>query len=297
MMQTPQLQSVSLDGIELAYWEWAGEGPPLLFAHATGFHGRCWDQVIRHFPGRHVLAPDLRGHGRSPKPDPPYHWKAFGKDLAGFADALELRGAVGIGHSMGGHTIVAAAVLRPQTFRSLVLIDPTIWVEERYGQPPLDASFIARRRNVWESPAAMYERFSGRLPFSRWQPEVLRDYCEFGLLPADGAFVLACPPAVERDIYGHSTEAEGNLHGVIPSVGVPVLVIRGDVPWNGLTFNLDASPTDPGLAARFPNGRDLLLEGQSHYIPMEIPQRVAEWIASSDGEACRDRKSGVGLDS
>lgn len=148
----PELRTVVLDGIELAYWEWPGAGPPLLFVHATGFHGRSWDQVIRHFPGRLAIAPDLRGHGRSAKPDPPYHWQAFGADVAHLAEALDLRGAVGIGHSMGGHSLVAAAARRPETFASLVLVDPTIFTRERYGRDPLDASFIARRRR-WRRSA------------------------------------------------------------------------------------------------------------------------------------------------
>ncbi len=275
----PQLKSIHVDGIEMAYWEWEGDGEALLFVHATGFHARCWDQVIRHLPGRHVIALDLRGHGRSSKPDPPYHWQAFGRDLAQFADSLDLRGAVGIGHSMGGHTVVSAASARPETFESMLLIDPTIWAPERYGQPAQDASFISRRRNVWKSPDEMYERFSDRVPFSRWKPEVLRDYCDFGLLPSGDEFVLACPPEVERSIYGHSTEAAANLHSAIPSLQQPVVVIRGGIPWNGEKFDLDSSPTDPALASRFPNAMDVLLEGRTHYIPMETPELVAHAIA------------------
>lgn len=275
----PQLRSAVLDGIELAYWEWPGAGPPMLFLHATGFHGRSWDQVIRHFPGRRVVAPDLRGHGRSAKPDPPYHWRTFGSDVACLAEALDLRGAAGIGHSMGGHSLVAAAARRPETFASLLLVDPTIFPRERYGKAALDASFIARRRSVFASPEAMIERFAGRLPFSRWNPDVLRDYCRFGLLPRGGEFVLACPPEIERDIYSHSTDAEADLHPVVPSIAQPVAVIRGGIPPSPDVFNLDASPTDPALALHFPNGRDVFLEGRSHYIPMETPELVAAHAA------------------
>lgn len=279
-MNKPNLNRVRLAEVELAYWEWPGEGPTLLFVHATGFHARCWDEVIRHFPNRHAIAPDLRGHGRSAKPDPPYHWQAFGRDLVLFAEALDLRGGIGIGHSMGGHTLVSAAAQRPETFAKLLLLDPTIWMQARYGHPPLDSSFIERRRNVWKSPEEMYERFAGRVPFSRWKPEVLRDYCNFGIIPNGGEFILACPPAVERSIYGHSTEAEADLHPVIPSIRQPVMVVRGGIPFTAEFFNLDSSPTDPTLASQFPNARDLLLEGRSHYIPMETPEQVAEWITA-----------------
>ena len=102
------------DGLDLAVWEWPGRDPALLFVHATGFHGRCWDRIARAFPGRRRLAIDLRGHGLSSKPDPPYPWRRFADDLTAAASALEVRDAIAIGHSMGGHTAVAGAIRTPR---------------------------------------------------------------------------------------------------------------------------------------------------------------------------------------
>lgn len=277
-MESPRLITVAANGLDLAVWEWPGEGPPMLFAHATGFHGRCWDQIARCFPARRRLAVDFRGHGRSSKPDPPYLWQPFAADLTAIAQVLDVHGAVGVGHSMGGHTVVAAAIQHPETFAALLLIDPTIFEPERYSDPPFDASFIRRRRALFASPEEMWERFHERPPFVHWHPAVLRDYCEFGLLPCDGRFVLACPPDVEASIYEHSKEPASNLHPGIPSVGQPVVVLRGGVPYRPDVFDLYASPTAPGLAARFVHGRDVLLPDDDHYIPMESPDLVAEWI-------------------
>ena len=276
---SPELKSLRLEDIDLALWDWPGSGPPLLFLHATGFHGRSWDEVVRHFPGRRCLAPDLRGHGRSTKPEPPYHWQSFGRDVALLAEALDLRGAIGIGHSMGGHSLVAAASRRPETFASLLLIDPTIFLPQRYGHAAHDSSFIARRRNTWTSPAEMFERFRPRPPFSQWTPQVLKDYCDYGLVPADGQYVLACPPAVEHSIYQHSTEPSADLHPVLHEIRQPVVVVRGGVPWDPAAFNLNSSPTDPALASQLPNARDVLLPGRTHYIPMETPELVAGYIS------------------
>jgi len=269
---------VPLDGLQLAVWEWPGQDPPLLFAHATGFHGRCWDQIARHFPARRMLAIEFRGHGRSSKPDPPYPWAPFAADLQAVIHALDVHGAVGIGHSMGGHVVTAAAMARPEAFSALVLIDATIFPPERYGRGRFDASFVRRRRAVFDSAEAMFHRFHNRPPFAGWQPEVLRDYCRFGVLPFNGHFVLACPPDVEASIYEHSTEAASNLHPGIPSVTQPVLVMRCDIPYRDTGFDVYASPTAADLAQRFPNGRDLLLTGYDHFIPMSAPELVAEWI-------------------
>lgn len=275
---SPSLLTLPVNGIELAVWDWPGSGPPLLFAHATGFHARCWDQIVRAFPERRAIAVDLRGHGRSSKPAPPYRWLDFASDLAALAEQLGIEDSFGIGHSMGGHTLAATVARRPQTCDRLLLIDPTIFPRQYYGQPPGDSSYIARRRNRFGSPDEMYQRFRDRPPFVTWRPEVLRDYCEYGLLPADDGYVLACPPEVEAAIYPMSVDSGSDIYDLLPLVRQPVTVIRAGIPWVPGVFNLNASPTAPDLASHFPNGHDVVLEGRGHYIPMEAPELVADAI-------------------
>ena len=281
MQNGPALRFLAVRGLRLAAWEWPGDGPPLVFAHATGFHGRCWDAVIRRLGGRRAFALDLRGHGRSTKPAPPYAWPDFGRDLAGAAEVLGLRDAIGIGHSMGGHSIVLAAAERPETFHALLLIDPTIFAPDYDGRARRHvASFILKRRNRWHSWEEMYERFRGREPFASWNPEVLRDYCEYGVLPEGDEYVLACPPAVEASIYAASNAREADPYGLLPGIAQAVTILRAGRPWNLETFDLSASPTWAGLAARVPCARDIVLEGRNHYIPMESPELVAREIAA-----------------
>jgi len=263
---------------ELAVWEWVGADPVILFAHATGFHGRCWDRIIQMFPERHCLAVDARGHGRSSKPEPPCHWRDFGRDLVAVAEHWDLRGAIGVGHSMGGHITTQVAALRPETYRALLLVDPTIFPQDYYGTEPPDAHFTLRRRNVWSSPEEMFERFRNRMPFANWRPEILRDYCEYGLLPNNGEFVLACPPAVEASIYLNSKEPGSNIYPEVAMVRHPVVVLRAGKTRNPETFDLSASPTAPDLASHFACGREIVLPGASHYIAMESPEKVAEEI-------------------
>jgi lipase len=277
-VRSPELRSVPAGVVRLAVWDWPGREPPLLLAHATGFHGRCWDEVVRLFPDRRCLAVEFRGHGRSSKPDPPYSWRSFGDDVAAVSGHLGLSGAIGIGHSMGGHALVSSVARRPQTFAALLLIDPVIHPPEIYGLPPFQAPFILRRRARWSGPAEMLERFRGKPPFESWDQQVLRDYCEFGLLPDGDGYVLACPPAVEASIYAGSNAPEANLYAEIPQIAQPVTVLRaGSEPAPGV-FDLSASPTWPRLASRFPRGRDVLLRERNHYIPMECPEVVAEAI-------------------
>jgi pimeloyl-ACP methyl ester carboxylesterase len=128
------------------------------------------------------------------------------------------------------------------------------------------------------SAEEMFERFKARPPFAGWRPEILRDYCEYGVLSRDGKFVLACPPKVEASIYLNSKEAASNIYAEVGMVRHPVVVMRAGRERRPGVFDLSASPTAPDLASRFANGREVLLADASHYIAMEAPERVAEEI-------------------
>ena len=275
--RTPELIHIDVDGVSLAVWDWPGDGPPLVFTHGSGFHGRCWDQVIQRLPNHRCLAPEARGHGRSSTPEPPYHWTTFGADLAGIVGHLNISGAVGVGHALGGHSLTYVAAQRPATFDALLLLDPTIWEPEAYGSKPLNTFIVRRRRDRWSSPEAMFQSFEGRPPWERWNRETLWDYCRYGLLLRDGEYWVACPPLVEASAHECAKETAANVHPLVPTIQCPVTVMRAGTSARRF-FNPEPSPTDPQLASKFPNGRDVFLHEVSHFIPMEKPDLVAQQI-------------------
>ncbi|MHB8630024.1 MAG: alpha/beta fold hydrolase [Aggregatilineales bacterium] len=280
MKDQPRQFRVTANGVALAVFEWLGTEPPLLFVHANSFHARCWDQVIAHLPGQHCYAIDQRGHGRSDKPDPPYAWRSFGEDVSALAQHIGLTGAIGIGHSLGGHAVTLAAALNPALFSALLLLDPVIFSQSLYTGRLKGEHFAARRRAVWESPDAMFERFKDRLPFSRWQPAVLRDYCNYGLLPTvqGNGYMLACPPTIEADIYAGGTALESNIYPEISTIQIPVRVLRAGAVQARPAEDLSSSPTAPDLATYFQRGIDTHLSDYSHLFPMENPALVARYI-------------------
>lgn len=286
---SPQLHLVQVNGIRMAYFEWRaalrGQQPTLLLVHATGFHGRVWDQVIHHLPGRHVIAAEQRGHGRSEAADFDT-WEAFGQDLSALATHLDLQGAVGVGHSMGAYGLLRAAALQPGRFRQLVLIDPVVQAPEHcQGQRPAQITLhpAAQRKNHFASADAMFQRFADRPPYSVFDRQALRDYCNHGLVPAaDGhGFQLACAPAFEGKVYPLSRFNPG-IYDDICGLDIPVLVLRARPqdpaikPWDTL-----GTPTWPGLAAALPRGRDRQLLDKTHMMPMEDPALVASLISEA----------------
>ena len=289
-MNEPREHRARLRDIELAWFEWGdASGQPVVLVHATGFHGRCWDAVARALgPGYRVIAVDQRGHGRSGKAGP-YDWRVFGHDLTALVDRLNLSGIVGVGHSMGGHAMVQAASRRVERFARLVLVDPVIFAPETYGAwlrerpyASADAHPVARRKADFTDWKELHDRLRSRLPFSLWRADVLRDYCRYGVLAGPGGgYRLACPPAVESEIYLESGGTD--IHADIRALPHEVLVIRA-TPRDAAPTQTDfsRSPTWPRLAAAFPRGRDAYRADLTHFIPMQEPDFVAHAITAPD---------------
>jgi pimeloyl-ACP methyl ester carboxylesterase len=275
---------LDIGDVELSIIEWAGTGDPILLLHATGFHSRCWNQVVRHLPGRHIYAVDLRFHGASGDSGAT-DWRVMAEDIRLLIERLDLTRLVGVGHSIGGHLIARAAAAAPRRFKRLVLIDPVILSPERYAQFQMFSGSlkakdhpVSRRKNQWRDAQEMYERFQGRAPFNTWQPAVLRDYCDYALRPtgSDTLRQLACDPINEAGIYVNQKGNEAILRE-LPGIVTPVILLRAP-PGDDSLPNLSTSPTWPGLAAALPDCQEVYLPQLNHFIPMQDPALVAAYI-------------------
>jgi len=294
MRTEPTLHRHTGSAASLAWFEWPGKAgaPCAVLVHATGFHGRVWDRLVQELPPDwRVLALELRGHGRSSKDGPFDRWEYFGQDLVEWLDHLELKDAIAAGHSMGGWAVCYAALERPEAFRHLVLIDPTMnspefYEEHRYPDMESPADHPAsRRRNEWANWQALYNRLQDREPYSLWQPAVLEDYCRFGVLPApDGeGCVLACPPLVEASVYMNSWRA--HLHPRLGEIAARVTILRARrrrLPKLGQT-DYASSPTWERLWELFQEAEDIHLPEFTHFLPMQDPATVAGYIAAAAG--------------
>ncbi len=280
----PTTRTYPVNAIDLAVHHWPapdGGRAPLVFAHATGFHGRVFDAIIEHFPTYPAYAIDLRGHGQSGG-GPISDWRLVADDVAGFIDQAGLHGAVGIGHSMGAHTLLQVAADQPDAFTRLVLFDPVILAPEYYAAT--EQFFTAdnphpaiRRKRDFASAEAMIERFRERDPYCLFDARVFEDYCRHGLVPAASGegYELACTPEVEASVYA-SSRSNGAILEAARGVEIPVLVVRSLA--TSLT-DFKSSPTWPELAAILPNGTDLHRPDHTHFHPFEDPTDAARIIA------------------
>lgn len=291
MQQTPKQHTVNIDGTDLCVFQWGGDEPgcqQVLLVHATGFHARCWDQVVALLPEEwSVFAVDMRGHGRSANQGP-YTWQRFGDDIRQLCAALQLADAIAVGHSMGGHCLTHTCGHDSQYFRQMILLDPVIMDPQlyqssnRHQYDDVADHPVARRRNHFTDADAMHDRYVDRAPYSLWDPAVFRDYCDYGVVPAaegDG-MVLACPPEVEASIYMGNFDSD--LYALIPRITTPVVVLRATPrDASSQTMDFSASPTWPQLAQQFANAQDVFLPDLTHFIPMQDPGLVADFIIAA----------------
>ncbi len=281
----PTATDIDVQGDRLAVLEWPGEGDPVLLLHATGFHSRCWNQVVRLLPQQRILAVDLRYHGASDGGEAAPDWGHMSRDIELLVSELGLNNVIGVGHSIGGHLVTRAAAALPGTFRQLLLIDPVIMAPQTYAAMPdmiggVQATDhpVSRRKNRWIDAEEMFERFSQRPPFDSWQPEILRDYCDYALKPVDEAdyLQLACDPINEASIYLNQIGNEV-IHDLLPQMTTPATVLRAP-PGEAGVMDLSGSPTWDGLAAALPCAREIYLPHHNHFIPMQDPALVANYI-------------------
>jgi len=111
-------------GITMRYVE-AGNpnGPPVLLIHGYGDSSFSYSRVIPLLDKRYrLLAIDQRGHGETDKPENGYEMRDFAADAAAFLDAMGIRSAVVVGHSMGSFVAMQTALDHPAKVSQLVLI-------------------------------------------------------------------------------------------------------------------------------------------------------------------------------
>ena len=113
--------------MRLRLHEWGDPGaPPVVCLHGVTAHGLRFRKLAEErLAGRfRVLAPDLRGHGRSGW-EPPWSIAAH---LAGVVETTGVERAAWIGHSFGGRLVAELATREPARVERAVLLDPALHV-------------------------------------------------------------------------------------------------------------------------------------------------------------------------
>jgi len=122
----PRVREYSVDtgDLRLSVREHPGGSPPILALHGLASNARWWDLVAaRLSPRWRVLAPDLRGHGRSERPEAGYSFAEVVEDLRGLVEATSLDRVIVAGHSWGASVALWFAAALPEHVLGCVCVD------------------------------------------------------------------------------------------------------------------------------------------------------------------------------
>ena len=267
----------STDQVDLQVHELGGDGPPLLFVHATGFHGRVWEPLAAHLPQFSKWSPDMRAHGDSTPPiNRPLEWEGVADDVLAVVNALGVEQLYAVGHSKGGAALLLAEQRRPGTFRALYLYEPVVMPPEyALGYNPDNhlSNGARRRRDTFSSVEAAVENYASKLPFAALHPDALHAYVEHGFAPTDdGLITLKCRPENEADVYAHGSAHQAFLE--LRSVRCPVTIALGIEETVPAVFGR-------ALAENLPDAVVESIPSLGHFGPLEDPAFVARSIATA----------------
>ncbi|GGQ10548.1 alpha/beta fold hydrolase [Streptomyces mutabilis] len=149
------------DGTSIFYKDWGPrDGRPVVFHHGWPLTADDWDNQMLFFlsHGYRVIAHDRRGHGRSSQPPTGHEMDTYAADVAALTDALDLEGAVHIGHSTGGGEVARyVARAKPGRVSKAVLVGAV---------PPV---MVQSETNPGGTPIEVFDGFRAALAANRAQ--------------------------------------------------------------------------------------------------------------------------------
>ena len=194
----PDPLDVPVAGGNLTVASWPGTGEPVLAVHGITSSSRTWPFLAAELDNP-VLAPDLRGRGRSNQLPGPAGMGRHAEDCAAVIESAGSAPLLVVGHSMGGFVATVLAATRPELVRALVLVDGGL------PFPPVDEAATAaglqpikaRLRSTY-TRESYHDWFRNHPAFARdWTPEV-EEYADYDLPDAPGR-PAADPDLVEED--------------------------------------------------------------------------------------------------
>lgn len=283
--ETPVLVYLEFRGLRLEY-EAGGSGSrtPILFFHATGFPVGSYAPLLRRLEqaGHPTFALNFMGHGASEPTMDFGDWRFFRDQVRALAEHLGARAPfIGIGHSIGGASLLMAAPDLP--FKALVLLDPTVltpfisWLAPFLPHPL--AGIAERRRSEFKNRRVVERSYRLSPLFKDWDNESFQGYLDSVLEPHGEGLHLRMSPALEAKIFrsfhrGQWREFKRNK--------APALVVRA----------VTSPVTPPRAASRIvswnPASKSITHQG-SHTFPMEDPAGVAalivEFLKAQDSQS------------
>jgi pimeloyl-ACP methyl ester carboxylesterase len=254
------------DGEVLAYIDMGDPaGAPVVLIHGYTDNARDWVPLLPYLSkGFRLILVDLRGHGRSSKPECCYDRYDFAYDVKLLLDVLGIKRADLVGHSLGSIIAQTFAELWPERTSHVVLISSTGGTPPGTPRKAAQFDFAAQIRKLqepiepdspfmiawWDSPTPV-------------DPEFLRRQRR------DAAGI---PLRVWRAVLDQALGADSGyaaLQATLPRLKAPTLLIWGSKD------PIMEEPARQSLREALPRAKVKIFDGLGHNPFWEDPRGVA----------------------
>jgi pimeloyl-ACP methyl ester esterase len=256
--------------------ERAGQGPPVVLLHGWSSSSRAFASVFEHLARRHrVLAPDLRGHGRSAAPAAGYAMADHAADVTALLEREDVNGGALVGWSMGAQVALEALPSSRRRIAALVLVSgtPRFTICGDWPHGLREARVRALARQLAQRPERTLRAFFEGM-FVSGEVDAA---CALEIQRS--AVASAPPPSLAAARAGLDAFIVADQRARVDEVAVPALLVHGERDPVCL----------PGaarwMADRIPGARLALLPGLGHAPQLSRPELVSDLILGFLAEA------------
>ena len=270
---------LNVRGLDLCLCTWGPEtGPLVLCLHGILEQGAAWEAVAVRLAaqGYRVIAPDLRGHGRSDHVDEggSYHLLDFLGDVDAIAAQFDQPLTV-VGHSLGSVIAAMFASSRPQKVNNLVLVEtilPTEVSDEDAAEhlaTHLDYLASPPKHPVFPDVATAAQRLQLATP-ALSEPMALK-LAERITQPCDGGICWRWAPLLRTRAGIVNGISQSRYLGLLRRIPAPITLVYG----NSSQFNR-ADDLQQQQAA-MPEAKKMLISG-GHNLHLEASEEIARIV-------------------
>ncbi|HTP54975.1 MAG TPA: alpha/beta fold hydrolase [Thermoplasmata archaeon] len=239
-----------------------GTGPVVLLLHGVGGDRTVWNGIAPTLAKSfRVIAPDLRGHGRTPAPPGSlFTFEELLADVLALLDGKHVRAAHWVGLSGGAFLALRAALDRPERVRSLTMISGAAYTDSHTRS--ITDRFIETYAK--EGPDA----YALRLLKDLYYPDWIEAHLDLADRVRDGIAQRDLRPATAWTRAADRFDERSR----IATLTVPVLIVQG----------MDDAVIDPAhgriLRQSIPRAQIRILPQTGHMVPLERPSETADAI-------------------
>ena len=215
------------------------------FIHANGFPAQAYNSLFKELSKEmSINSMLLRPHWADNNDIENFHtWTTFLEDFQSYAKEQEVKKQYGMGHSVGGNIILRAAIDNCNLFKSIVLLDPTIFIPsivyvwrllslfpKLHSQFPL-AKSARNRRIEFKGKEDIFNSYRSKVIFNKIPDTQLYEYIDsiFSYSQNNQSFKINFSREWEEKIFLKSLYDDMCIWNNLDKLNIPTLILRPEL--------------------------------------------------------------------